>query len=287
MIQGQEFPVLDHGFIKYIGHYGDDTTIESSARQSYGTGTRKISSTRGLLRTLMREHHDSPFESVDITLQFRTPIFVARQFFRHRLFSPNEVSARYSILTDDVETDFYIPTLDQICVQDTKNRQGRAEPLEFNAAHSVQQEIREVTQTAFDSYERLIAAGVARETARMVLPLNVYTTFTFKGNLRTWLHFLHLRMDKHTQWESRQYANVVAEIVQYVAPEAYAAWQEYVQWGESYSWTENDIIRDFIHNHGETEIRDYVKQYDVQLTPKELDRFIEKIGVHDPFESEL
>ncbi len=274
LITGQEFPVLDNGYVRYIDSYGGDESIESSARQSYGTGTRKVNQTRGLLRTLMREHHDSPFEACDVTLQFRVPIFVARQFLRHRHFSVNEVSARYSVLTDDLDHDFYLPDLDQICTQDTKNRQGRAEPLEFNAAHSVQQEIREISRVSFESYERLLAAGVARETARMVLPLNVYTTFTLKGNLRTWLHFLHLRMDVHTQWESRQYAFKVGEIIHEIAPLAYEAWQEHVQEGETFSETELALVRDLVGREPQ-EVHDIASR---TLQGKEIDRFVSKIA---------
>jgi thymidylate synthase (FAD) len=230
------FPVkvLDHGFVLLVDYAGDDDSIDRSARQSYGKGTtRKTGTARGLIRRLMRDRHDSPFESVDITIQLHVPIFVARQILRHRLFSVNELSARYSEMADE----FYIPELAQICYQSKKNKQGRAEPLAEELGIEIRKLMKQTTANAYIAYKTMIDADVARETSRMVLPVNIYTTFTLKGNLRTWLHFLSLRMDEHAQWETRMFANEISKIIYEIAPEAHNAWMEYVFGGMSLSRT--------------------------------------------------
>lgn len=232
-------PVLDnHGWVAYIDHMGGDEAIERAARQSYGDKAKKRRNTRNLIRYLLRNRHDSPFESCEIVIQFRVPLFVARQMFRHRLMSPNEISGRYVVL----EEAYYVPSLEQICYQSKDNKQGRGEAMPGDLALACQQWIQSSSEHAFGNYHALLKAGVANETARIVLPLNTYTVFTFKGNLRTWLHFLHLRLHHHAQWEVRQVAKEVAAIVQEIAPEAYAAWEEYTYGATTLSRTLKRLI---------------------------------------------
>jgi thymidylate synthase (FAD) len=241
--EGHEWTILDHGFVRLVGSYGSDEAIDRAARQSYGKGTRRTNGMRGLIRRLMRDRHDSPFEAVDLTFQFRVPIFVARQILRHRLFSVNEISGRYSEILDM----FYIPALEQICYQSKQNKQGRAEPLPYAVGYEVRQLIESASAAAFVVYKAMLEQDVARETARMVLPLNTYTTFTLKGNLRTWLHFLNLRMEEHAQWETRQFANAVASHIEDVAPEAYYAWEEYVFHSFTLSRTMKRVVAKYLN----------------------------------------
>ncbi len=221
----EKIDVLDHGYVRFIDSMGGDYAVVAAARQSYGEGTLRLRSDLGLVNYLLRNRHDSPFEVVELHLQLKVPIFVARQILRHRLYSVNEVSARYSILPEE----YYVPGLDQICFQSSDNKQGRSGPMPVDQASAIQADIKAHGAVAFELYNKLIQQDLSRETARMVLPLNVYTTFGFKANLRTWLHFLHLRMDPHAQWETRQFANAASLFVKELAPACYAAWEEYVQ----------------------------------------------------------
>ncbi|MBN8808440.1 MAG: FAD-dependent thymidylate synthase [Sphingomonas sp.] len=243
------FPVLDHGFIRVVDYMGDDSAVVQAARVSYGRGTRKVSEDRGLIRYLMRHWHTTPFEMCEIKLHVKLPIFVARQWIRHRTANVNEYSARYSIL----DREFYIPEPDQIAPQSAANKQGRAEPVDTNAAEAVRALLRGEAERAYDNYLWMLndeggnhepsRPGVARELARIGLGLNTYTQWYWKADLHNLLRFLRLRADPHAQYEIRAYAEVMLDIVKRWVPMAYEAFVEYQMNTVSLSATAADIVR--------------------------------------------
>jgi thymidylate synthase (FAD) len=227
-------PVLDHGFIRVIDYMGDDPAIVQAARVSYGAGTKQKRGDAGLINYLMRNRHTSPFEMCEIKLHVKLPIFVARQWVRHRAASLNEYSARYSIL----DREFYIPAPDALAKQATTNRQGRGEILEPEQAQRVLEMLRADAHQAYLRYEHLLGEtatgaavpdgiGLARELARMDLTLNVYTQWYWKVDLHNLLHFLKLRADPHAQYEIRAYANVLLQILKVWVPLAFEAFKQY------------------------------------------------------------
>jgi thymidylate synthase (FAD) len=231
----QPLPVLDHGFVRVIDYMGDDGAIVQAARVSYGRGTKKVSDDRGLINYLMRMRHTSPFEMCELKLHVKLPIFVARQWIRHRTASVNEYSARYSVLHDE----FYLPVAEQLAVQSSGNRQGRGALLEGAEAASV---LRTLARNAEGAYERYLGLlnldeagepidpdrpGLARELARMVLPLNTYTEWYWKTDLHNLLHFIGLRSDPHAQYEIRAYAEVLLDVVRRWVPLTHAAFENY------------------------------------------------------------
>ena len=228
--------VLDHGFIRVVDYMGDDSAILQAARVSYGKGTRRKSDDRGLIRYLMRHRHTSPFEMCEIKLHIKLPIFVARQWIRHRTASVNEYSARYSIL----DREFYIPPEDVIAEQSAANRQGRGQQLPEREALWVQSLLKSDAERAYDHYQLLLnedhdgeridtdRTGLAREVARMNLSLNYYTQWYWKVDLHNLLHFLTLRFDSHAQHEIRMYAGVILEqVVRRWVPLTYEAFCDY------------------------------------------------------------
>jgi thymidylate synthase (FAD) len=210
----QPIPVLDHGFVRVVDYLGDDGAIVQAARVSYGKGTKTVSSDRGLIRYLMRHRHTTPFEMCEIKLHVKLPIFVARQWIRHRTANVNEYSARYSIL----DHEFYVPADEHLAPQSAANRQGRAGEIPAAEKAAMQGEIAELSDRAYALYERLLnetqsgeavdeaRSGLARELARMVLPTNYYTQWYWKVDLHNLFHFLSLRADDHAQYEIRAYA---------------------------------------------------------------------------------
>ncbi|MCL4372006.1 FAD-dependent thymidylate synthase [Candidatus Marsarchaeota archaeon] len=223
-IIGKQYKVLDHGFIALVDYMGNDSSIVQAARVSYGAGTKSIRDDSGLIRYLMRHEHTTPFEMVEFKFLARMPIFAARQWVRHRTASINEYSARYSIVKDE----YYVPELAQIQAQSTTNRQGReAGKLSAETQEATAKDIKAFSGKAYALYSDLIERGVARELARMVLPLNFYTEWYWKSNLHNTFHFLSLRLDPHAQWEIRQYAVKMGEIVKSVVPVAYAAFEDF------------------------------------------------------------
>ncbi|WP_159710506.1 FAD-dependent thymidylate synthase [Geminicoccus flavidas] len=231
----QALPVLDHGFVRVVDYMGDDAAIVQAARVSYGKGTRKVSDDRGLIRYLMRHRHTSPFEMCEIKLHVKLPIFIARQWIRHRTAAVNEYSARYSVLDDEL----YLPEPEGVAAQAVNNRQGRGGVLDPDAAEAVRQAIRDSGEAAFRCYHELLNAdaegqpldpqrsGVARELARVVLPLSTYTQWYWKTDLHNLLHFVALRLDPHAQAEIRAYAQVIAEIVRRWVPITFEAFTDY------------------------------------------------------------
>jgi thymidylate synthase (FAD) len=231
----EAMPVLDHGFIRVIDYMGDDGAVVQAARVSYGRGTRRVSEDRGLINYLMRHRHTTPFEMCEIKYHVKLPIFVARQWIRHRTANVNEYSARYSIL----DNEFYVPAPEHLAAQATVNRQGRGDVLQGAAARHVLDLLREDAERAYAGYVEMLnedeagAArdpswpGLARELARMNLSLNFYTQWYWKTDLHNLMHFLSLRADRHAQHEIRAYADVMLDTLRRWVPLTYAAFLEY------------------------------------------------------------
>ena len=220
-------PVLDHGFVRVIDYMGDDAAICQAARVSYGKGTKSVQSDEGLIRYLMRHWHSTPFEMCEIKLHVKLPVFVARQWIRHRTANVNEYSARYSIL----DREFYIPEPDALAAQSVVNNQGRGRLLEGAEAVRVLDILKSDSNRAYDNYEAMISDegqdGLARELARMNLPANIYTQWYWKVDLHNLFHFLRLRADPHAQYEIRVYADAICEMVRDWVPAAYGAFEDY------------------------------------------------------------
>ncbi|MEX2526161.1 MAG: FAD-dependent thymidylate synthase [Gemmatimonadota bacterium] len=241
-ILGGYFPVLDHGFVSLVDYMGTDEDVERAARVSYGYGTRKQSATRGLIRYLRRHRHTTPFEMVEFKFHCSMPMFVARQWIRHRTASVNEYSGRYSLMP----LLFYTPGEDEFALQSDVNNQGRGEV----AAQGIYDEAvnrwtrgREELQ---GSYEWMLEEDVARELARIDLPLSTYTQWYWKIDLHNLLHFLSLRADPHAQWEIREYARVMAGMVQRVAPLTFEAWLDYEFQGAHFSRGERAALAELV-----------------------------------------
>jgi thymidylate synthase (FAD) len=227
--------VLDHGFIRVIDYMGDDAAIVQAARVSYGAGTKHVQNDEGLIRYLMRHWHSTPFEMCEIKLHVKLPVFVARQWIRHRTANVNEYSARYSIL----DREFYIPQPEQLAAQSVVNNQGRGEVLTGAEAARVLEILKRDAAQCYDDYESMLSQdgqqGLARELARMNLPMNIYTQWYWKVDLHNLFHFLRLRADAHAQYEIRVYAEAIAATVKDWVPLAFAAFEDYRMGGATLS----------------------------------------------------
>jgi thymidylate synthase (FAD) len=236
-------PVLDHGFVRVIDYMGDDAAITQAARVSYGKGTKAVSNDEGLIRYLMRHWHSTPFEMCEIKLHVKLPVFVARQWIRHRTANVNEYSARYSIL----DREFYIPRAEDLAAQSVTNNQGRGDTLEGVEAQRVLDYLRDDAMRAYDHYEEMIGQegqqGLARELARMNLPANIYTQWYWKVDLHNLFHFLRLRADAHAQYEIRVYADEMCRLVKDWVPFAYGAFEDYRLGGATLSGKALDCVR--------------------------------------------
>jgi thymidylate synthase (FAD) len=231
----EAIPVLDHGFIRVIDYMGDDSSIVQSARVSYGKGTKKVSTDEGLIRYLMRHWHSTPFEMCEIKYHVKLPIFIARQWIRHRTANVNEYSARYSIL----DKEFYIPAKEQLSAQSTNNRQGRGDLITGQQADEVLKILKDDAVRTYDNYEKMLnerfdgtvidekKSGLARELARMNLTLNSYTQWYWKTDLLNLMNFLFLRGDNHAQYEIRVYAEKMLDTVKKWVPITHAAFLDY------------------------------------------------------------
>jgi thymidylate synthase (FAD) len=231
----EALPVLDHGFVRVVDYMGDDAAIVQAARVSYGKGTRRVSEDAGLVNYLMRHRHTTPFEMCEIKYHVKLPIFVARQWIRHRTANVNEYSARYSIL----DNEFYLPAPEHLGVQSRANRQGRGEALAGAEAQRVMALLREDAERAYAHYQEMLnedeagtrldpeREGLARELARMNLTLNFYTQWYWKTDLHNLLNFLSLRADAHAQYEIRAYAEVMLETLKRWVPITYGAFLQY------------------------------------------------------------
>lgn len=237
---GLYFPVLDHGFVALVDYMGTDACIERAARVSYGWGTRKQSQTRGLLRYLRRHLHTTPSEMVELKLHCCMPMFVARQWIRHRTASVNEYSGRYSLMP----LLFYTPAADQLQRQSRKNHQGRSgEAVDVSEYEEARRRWERVRAEASGAYEWMTANDVARELARIDLPLSTYTQWYWKIDLHNLMHFLKLRVDPHAQWEIQAYGRVIAGMLERVAPLSYEAWIDYDVCGARVSRMELSALR--------------------------------------------
>tara|TARA_A100001015_G_scaffold24029_1_gene27163 strand:+ start:4450 stop:5397 length:948 start_codon:yes stop_codon:yes gene_type:complete len=231
----EALPVLDHGFVRVIDYMGDDTSIVQSARVSYGKGTKKVSTDEGLIKYLMRHWHSTPFEMCEIKYHVKLPIFIARQWIRHRTANVNEYSARYSIL----DKEFYIPSKDQLSAQSVSNRQGRGDLITGKQADEVLEILKKDATRTYDNYEKMLnerfdgttidknKSGLARELARMNLTLNSYTQWYWKTDLLNLLNFLFLRADSHAQYEIRVYADIMLDTVKKWVPITHSAFLDY------------------------------------------------------------
>ena len=231
----EAIPVLDHGFIRVIDYMGDDSSIVQSARVSYGKGTKKVSTDEGLIRYLMRHWHSTPFEMCEIKYHVKLPIFIARQWIRHRTANVNEYSARYSIL----DKEFYIPAKEQLSAQATNNRQGRGDLITGQQADEVLKILKDDAVRTYDNYEKMLnerfdgtiidekRSGLARELARMNLTLNSYTQWYWKTDLLNLMNFLFLRGDSHAQYEIRVYAEKMLDTVKKWVPITHTAFLDY------------------------------------------------------------
>ena len=236
-------PVLDHGFIRVIDYMGDDNAITQAARVSYGKGTKSVQNDEGLIRYLMRHWHSTPFEMCEIKLHVKLPVFVARQWIRHRTANVNEYSARYSIL----DREFYIPAPEHLAAQSVINNQGRGEALQGDEAARVLEFLKADSNRAYDHYEEMISEdgqqGLARELARMNLPANIYTQWYWKVDLHNLFHFLRLRADSHAQYEIRVYADAICDVVKDWVPFAYGAFEDYRMGGAQLSGRGVECLR--------------------------------------------
>jgi thymidylate synthase (FAD) len=251
---GKYFPVLDHGFVALVDYMGTDACIERAARVSYGFGTRAQNLTRGLIRYLRRHKHTTPSEMVELKFHCCMPMFIARQWIRHRTANVNEYSGRYSL----VPLLFYTPDPEQLQTQSPRNNQGRSgEPVEDALYRQAIERWQRQRSAAADTYEWLTAQEIARELARIDLPLSTYTQWYWKIDLHNLLHFLTLRVDPHAQWEIQQYGRVMAGMLQRVAPLSFEAWIDYDVCGERLSRMELDALRRLVR----------VEQGGLQLQP--------------------
>ena len=246
-------PVLDHGFIRVVDYMGDDAAICQAARVSYGKGTKSVQNDEGLIRYLMRHWHSTPFEMCEVKLHVKLPVFVARQWIRHRTANVNEYSARYSIL----DREFYIPAPEHIAAQSVVNNQGRGEALTGSEAARVLDILKTDSERSYDNYQAMISddgqRGLARELARMNLPTNIYTQWYWKVDLHNLLHFLRLRADAHAQYEIRVYADAICSVVADWVPFAYAAFEDYRLGGATLSETALECVRRMLKGEAVTQ----------------------------------
>lgn len=240
---GKEYKVLDKGFVRLIDVMGDDSSIVQSARVSYGAGTKTLHEDRGLIRYLLRHKHTTPFEMVEFKFHIKVPIFIARQWIRHRTANVNEYSGRYSVMKDE----FYLPNLTELRPQSATNRQGRAEDaFSQEKAQEIQDIMNKTQNDLYSEYEGLLDKELARELARINLPLSNYTEWYWKIDLHNLLHFLRLRIDGHAQYEIREYGLVMAELVKEFVPLAWEAFEDYALESIYFSKMEKNLLIELI-----------------------------------------
>lgn len=264
-ILDREYPVLDKGFVRLVDYLGGDARIVQAARVSYGEGTKSYREDAGLIDYLMRHEHTSPFEQVVLTFHIKVPIFVARQWIRHRTARVNEVSGRYSIMKDE----FYVPAAGDLAEQSPDNKQGRLDtPLAESKAEQVTSLLIAGQKQAYEDYQSLVDAGLAREIARINLPLSLYTEWYWQIDLHNLFRFLMLRLDSHAQKEIRLYAQVILEITRKVAPAATASFERNILSAVRFTGAEMAELRRRLSGGNSA---------DSQLKGKELERLEEKL----------
>ena len=283
----EPMPVLDHGFVRVVDYMGSDAAVVQAARVSYGAGTKRSRQDAGLIRYLMRHAHTTPFEMCEIKFHVKLPIFVARQWIRHRTANVNEYSARYSIL----DNEFYIPAAEHLAAQSENNRQGRGATLQGEEAERVFELLRSDSARTYKHYEEMLNEdihgqlhnqehqGLARELARMNLTLNFYTQWYWKVDLHNLLHFLWLRSDKHAQYEIRAYAEVMLQAVKRWVPITYDAFSDYRIGGANLSAKGLAVIRHRIRGKD-------VTRHDVGMSQTEWDE-LETILQNEPANTDL
>ncbi len=240
---GKEFPCLDKGFVRLIDVMGDDNAIVQAARVSYGSGTKKVHEDRGLIRYLMRHLHTTPFEMVEFKFHVKLPIFVARQWIRHRTANVNEYSGRYSEMKDE----FYVPDPEQVRAQSATNKQGRADDsFAPEEAERIRTMMRTTQESLYGQYQELLDTDLAREIARINLPVSNYTEWYWKIDLHNLFHFLRLRIDSHAQYEIRVYGEAMASIVKAAVPLAYEAFEDYILNSQKFSHQELQVIKSLL-----------------------------------------
>jgi len=261
----REYPVLDKGFVRLVDYLGGDDRIVQSARVSYGSGTKSFREDKGLINYLLRNDHTSPFEQVVFTFHTKMPVFVARQWVRHRTARVNEISGRYSVMKNE----FYLPALDDIAFQSTDNKQGRStEEIPRELKEKVRKLLEEEQQEVYASYSSLLDDNVARELARINLPLSLYTEWYWQIDLKNLFHFLKLRMDAHAQMEIRVYAEEIHRLASLVCPIAMEAFDNHIRGSVRFSAAELEAL-DMV-----------LKGEKNPLTGKDLERFDAKIKEH-------
>ena len=275
----QPLPVLDHGFVRVIDYMGDDSAIVQAARVSYGKGTKKVQEDAGLIDYLMRHRHTTPFEMCEIKYHVKLPVFVARQWIRHRTANVNEYSARYSVL----DREFYIPAPEHLAAQSASNRQGRGDVLQGEEAARVLSLLKEDSARCYDHYEEMLnesadgavidpdRSGLARELARMNLPINIYTQWYWKCDLHNLLHFVALRADPHAQYEIRAYADVLLETVKRWVPLACESFVKQVTTGVALSGPAVAVVKRMIDGEA-------VQQEDSGLSKREWRELMAALG---------
>lgn len=264
-----EYKCLDYGFVRLVDWMGDDSSIVQAARVSYGKGTKSVSEDTALIRYLMRNLHTSPFEMVEFKFHVKLPIFVARQWIRHRTANVNEYSGRYSEMPDE----FYLPEPDQLRLQSTLNKQGRGEATIDNAS-DVLSRMKQTQERLFQEYSELLATGLAREIARINLPLSNYTEWYWKIDLHNLFHFLRLRLDSHAQYEIRIYAEAIAKIIKQIVPIAYKAFEDYILEAIRFSRNELNALKLLINK----ELPPDEKLAELGLSKREIQEFKEKLS---------
>ena len=278
----QAIPILDHGFIRVVDYMGDDTSVVQAARVSYGKGTKKVSTDEGLIRYLMRHWHSTPFEMCEIKYHVKLPIFIARQWIRHRTANVNEYSARYSIL----DKEFYIPTSDHLAAQSSNNRQGRGQILNGEQAKKVLNILKDDAERTYKNYETMLNEkfdgsvidenknGLARELARMNLTLNSYTQWYWKTDLLNLMNFLFLRADKHAQYEIRVYAEAMLDTLKKWVPITHSAFLDYRIGAAHVSAKGLNVIKSFMNGKA-------LNQETSGLSKREWNELMDVLGKED------
>ena len=278
----EALPILDHGFIRVIDYMGNDNSIVQAARVSYGKGTKKVNTDSGLIKYLMRHWHSTPFEMCEIKYHVKLPIFIARQWIRHRTANVNEYSARYSIL----DKEFYLPSKENLAAQSTNNRQGRGNVISGGQAEEVLSLLKDDAERTYKNYEEMLnerydgsvidesKTGLARELARMNLTLNTYTQWYWKTDLLNLMNFLRLRADHHAQYEIRAYADVMLNTLKRWVPITYDAFMDYRVGGTEISSKGKDIIKKLIKG-------EKISIYDTDLSKREWNELMSAFNLKD------
>jgi thymidylate synthase (FAD) len=268
---GTSIPCLDKGFVRLVDVMGDDAAIVQAARVSYGSGTKKVHEDRGLIRYLLRHMHTTPFEMVEFKFHIKLPIFVARQWIRHRTANVNEYSGRYSEMKDE----FYVPAIDQVRAQSTSNKQGRAdEAFPIDEAERIIAMMESSQQQAYAEYQQMLSQDLAREIARINLPVSNYTEWYWKIDLHNLFHFLRLRIDAHAQYEIRVYAQAMADLIKPYVPMAYEAFEDYILKSQRFSRLERIALNALLQQRP-TSVEDLAAY---GLKGREATEFLDKLN---------